>query len=331
MAAATAARRLVLLTLTLSLTTAFQPRPRALTSTRRWSSEGPESNDAKFDYARQIIEQHQRAVKKRELKERAEDLWVAGTMRQAETVIGEANEEEEEEETTAMADAPEPTPAAVTEEDEDDDDDAAPAPAAPAPPKFAPSLMMWPKPSGDDTGPTVATAAAAVAAEEGEDEEEEEPSMPAAPANTLDDFLEDCGGLGPQRFVVIGEGAILEAAGEFAHLRRSSTPRGELITFSAAPAQAGLLSFELHIKPAEVKNIEMVEKVLGGGGEKLLILRFRGEAPDGGDGPGTALLSAIMKVGGEDASAPEHVEQWYAMRDTYGDGLMLTQPTPATK
>mmetsp|Transcript_4070 Transcript_4070/g.15716 ORF Transcript_4070/g.15716 Transcript_4070/m.15716 type:complete len:193 (+) Transcript_4070:2463-3041(+) len=183
-----------------------------------------------------------------------------------------------------------------------------------------PQPQPQPKPEPQPLGVDISTRNERM----GEDGSSKEVAKP----HTLEEFLAECHTLGPMRFVVIGNGAILEAAGEFSNMRHSTTPKGELLTFSASSATDanGLLSFELHLRPDNVRSIEMVEKLVDEE-KKLLILRFRGqtEHQPAKETHSHVILSAILKVGGDDASHPDCVEQWYHMREQFGDSWVVVQ------
>lgn len=96
----------------------------------------------------------------------------------------------------------------------------------------------------------------------------------------LTEYLEDLQSLSTVRFVVIGNGAILETVGSFSNLRYSETTKGKLATVSTENP-----CFECHLrinKIAKVKNV-IVTKF----DKKLFISRFL-------SGDDTTLLSVIL-------------------------------------
>jgi hypothetical protein len=96
--------------------------------------------------------------------------------------------------------------------------------------------------------------------------------------------LEECKGLGPVRFVVSGNGAILETIGSFENLRFSELPSGKLATVSTETPR-----FECHIRCNKVEAAHQV--VVEKNGKKLKIIRFNGRDPEGSQ---TTFLSAIV-------------------------------------
>jgi hypothetical protein len=108
----------------------------------------------------------------------------------------------------------------------------------------------------------------------------EELNSNLAPPNFVN-FIKDANALGPVRFVVVAEGAILESIGKFDNLRTSQTSKGLLATLSGDDP-----IFECHIRLNEVKEIRLVivEKF-----DKILkIIRFFGAKEN-------VLLSAIVQ------------------------------------
>ena len=111
----------------------------------------------------------------------------------------------------------------------------------------------------------------------------------------LAQFLTELASVGPVRFVVVGNGAILETVGSWSNLRYADTPKGRLATVSSdSPC------FECHLRLAEVKEVKnvSVEKF----GKMLRITRFLGA-------DGSTLLSSILHSGATDAD-PQHVSAW---------------------
>ncbi len=113
--------------------------------------------------------------------------------------------------------------------------------------------------------------------------------------NPLAQFLGDLAAVGPVRFVVVGNGAILETVGSWSNLRYADTPKGRLATVSTdSPC------FECHLRLGEVKEVNnvSVEKF----GKSLRITRFLGA-------DGATLLSSILHGGAADAD-PQYVDAW---------------------
>jgi Haemin-degrading HemS.ChuX domain len=104
---------------------------------------------------------------------------------------------------------------------------------------------------------------------------------------SLREYLQECNSLGPVRFVVVGEGAILETVGSFDNLRFSETPKGLLATLSTDDP-----CFECHIRCFKIDHCQQV--VVEKNGKTLKIMRFNGRAPSGDDGVVTTFLSAIL-------------------------------------
>ncbi len=113
--------------------------------------------------------------------------------------------------------------------------------------------------------------------------------------NPLAQFLGDLAAVGPVRFVVVGNGAILETVGSWSNLRYADTPKGRLATVSTESP-----CFECHLRLGEVKEVKnvSVEKF----GKSLRITRFLGA-------DGSTLLSSILHGGTADAD-PQYVDAW---------------------
>lgn len=113
--------------------------------------------------------------------------------------------------------------------------------------------------------------------------------------NPLAQFLGDLAAVGPVRFVVVGNGAILETVGRWSNLRYADTPKGRLATVSTDEP-----CFECHLRLGEVKEVKniSVEKF----GKLLRITRFLGA-------DGSTLLSSILHGGTADVD-PQYVNAW---------------------
>lgn len=134
------------------------------------------------------------------------------------------------------------------------------------------------------------------------------PVMAAGPVG-IRRFLGDLEFLGPCRFVVQGNGAILEAVGAFDDLRVSNTPNGMLATVSVEK------DFECHIKTWQVKAATFVTKE-GAEGKQLYIVRLL-------DADDTSLLSVILHSG-SDGYEEGAVEFWNQLKDRFGEKVELT-------
>ena len=122
-------------------------------------------------------------------------------------------------------------------------------------------------------------------------------------------FIEDLEFLGPCRFVVVGNGAILEAIGEFTELRQNDN--------GLATVSNDDNSFECHIRMGEVKKAAFVKKEKPDG-KTMHITRLM-------DADGKSLLSAILA--GEDGGEvdPGAIKFWENLRDRFGDEFALTE------
>jgi hypothetical protein len=107
----------------------------------------------------------------------------------------------------------------------------------------------------------------------------------------VSEFLTDAQALGPVRFVVVGNGAILETVGSFDNLRYSDSSKGKLATLSTdSPC------FEVHIRYANIAEIH--NKVISKFEKTLRVTRFIDE-------DGNTMLSAILNESGD-----EPVKKW---------------------
>ena len=295
------------------------------------------NQDKLFDYSREIIEQHERAKKKLEMRRETGAKWLAGTMRKAEQAVeqrraaggqvpnGAAKEAAAPGQAPAAAQgnaAAAPGVADPLGKQRAGQPQSAPtgAPAAPSAPTARPapgtpvnmpvSSVPPQRPApGTPVNPpasSVPSAAAAVAPSTSGAARAGEPEAAAPAELTLEDFLTDCEGLGRVRVVVVGKGAILEAPGEFGSPKLTKTPEGRFVTFRSA--DAGIKDdFELHLRVDEIKAIEMVEKP-GRDGGKLLVTRLNSAEQE-------SLLMVILRAN----TAPEAARlRWYAMREIYG-------------
>ena len=108
-------------------------------------------------------------------------------------------------------------------------------------------------------------------------------SLSSINSGSLDNFLKDAESIGNVRFVVVGEGSILEAVGSFQNLRYADTAtRGKLATVSGEDP-----CFECHLNVDKV--IEVHNKLVNKNGKILRVTRFL-------DGEGKSLLSAISNA-----------------------------------
>ncbi len=122
----------------------------------------------------------------------------------------------------------------------------------------------------------------------------------------LMDFLADCEGWGPCRFVVQGEGAILEAMGAIDDIRPSENPKtgAMLITLSRENLYPG---FECHLRCEEISKVTL--SVVSKFEKTLRVTRFLGDEDKN-------LLSVIL-------NGEEGVQSWEQTRQKYGDSFML--------
>lgn len=122
----------------------------------------------------------------------------------------------------------------------------------------------------------------------------------------LMDFLADCEGWGPCRFVVQGEGAILEAMGAIDDIRYSENPKtgAILITLSRENLYPG---FECHLRCEEISKV--THSVVSKFEKTLRVTRFLGEEDKN-------LLSVIL-------NGEEGVHSWEQTRQKYGDSFIL--------
>jgi hypothetical protein len=124
-------------------------------------------------------------------------------------------------------------------------------------------------------------------------------------------FLGDLEFLGPCRFIVQGQGAILEAVGAFDDLRLSETPKGSsLATVSVDD------TFECHINLDKVQAAAFVTKSSANGGKQLYLVRLL-------DAEDTSLLSVMLHASA-DGYEEGAVEFWTQLRDRFGDKVDLT-------
>ncbi len=124
---------------------------------------------------------------------------------------------------------------------------------------------------------------------------------------TLARFLADLQFLGPARFVVQGDGAILEAVGAFEDLRFSETPKGALATVSLDDE-----GFECHIRCERVREAAFVEKESADG--TLYIVRLLGDQ-------GESLLSVILNSKSAEEGSTDF---WKSLRDRFGANVPLS-------
>ena len=121
-------------------------------------------------------------------------------------------------------------------------------------------------------------------------------ATPISVSGSLIDFLKESETLGAVRFVVVGNGAILETVGSFSNLRFAETVKGKLATLSTESP-----NFECHIRLAEVKEVKMLS--LKKMDRILYISRFL-------DASGTTLLSSILH-------GDENIGQWTKMKERF--------------
>jgi len=143
----------------------------------------------------------------------------------------------------------------------------------------------------------------------GEENDEEDDGV----QKNLQLFLSSAEGFGPCRFVVQGQGAILECVGTVTNMRSSTNPKTgkKLITISNDSG------FETHFRTDQIEKITFstIDKF----GKKLRINRFIGN-----DGE-TNLLSLILHTGkDEDAGSTAKREAiWDSARSMFSDEFKL--------
>ncbi|KAL1507196.1 hypothetical protein AB1Y20_008046 [Prymnesium parvum] len=136
-------------------------------------------------------------------------------------------------------------------------------------------------------------------------------------------FIRDLEFLGPVRFVVVGEGAILETVGSFENLRVKQTAKGPLATVSNEDN-----SFECHIRCNEMKSAQFVHKSGGADAKPMYIIRFL-------SGNGDSLLSAILHAddGAYEEGAVDFWQEYRkgrrmfvcsGLRDRFGESVQLS-------
>lgn len=118
-------------------------------------------------------------------------------------------------------------------------------------------------------------------------------------------FLADCEGWGECRFVVQGEGTILEAMGKISEMRSSANPKtgATLITLS----NEFIPGFECHLRVDEINRV--THTVVSKFDKTLRVSRFL-------DAEDKNLLSVIL---GEEGN----IESWEKTREKYGDSYII--------
>ncbi|KAG2490864.1 hypothetical protein HYH03_010782 [Edaphochlamys debaryana] len=135
----------------------------------------------------------------------------------------------------------------------------------------------------------------------------------AAPASTaqLKSLLDDASaaGLGQVRFIVLGDGAILESVNNWGGVRYNDVPsRGTLATIASADK-----SFECHIVLNKVKKALIAKSKAKAGDYDVYAIRFQGEE-------GKMLLTCLLH-GQAGVYQPAAVEAWKKLHEKYGDAL----------
>jgi len=122
---------------------------------------------------------------------------------------------------------------------------------------------------------------------------------------SLESFLDEAHSLGDQRFVVVGNGAILEATSSFNYVRYSDSPKGKLATFSERP-KGETNQFELHIRLTQVHNVKFLE--IEKFDKELRVIRFLGRDD-------VILLSCILQ-------SDNHINKWNELKEKYSNSLI---------
>lgn len=130
----------------------------------------------------------------------------------------------------------------------------------------------------------------------------------SVPARQL---LEDCSELGRCRFIVLGDGAILESVGTFVRPKYTDVPkRGVLATISSEDK-----AFECHVYLSKLRQAKIVKSAAKQGGYDIYATRFLGE-------DGKLLMSCLLhgSSGEYDAGA---VAAWQNLQQKYGEDVQL--------
>ncbi|KXZ54826.1 hypothetical protein GPECTOR_4g897 [Gonium pectorale] len=128
---------------------------------------------------------------------------------------------------------------------------------------------------------------------------------------SLRTLLDDASGagLGKVRFIVLGDGAILESVNDWGSVRYNEVPnRGLLATIASADK-----SFECHITLSKVKEVRFAKSKAKAGDYDIYATRFYGE-------DGKVMLSTILH-GSQGAYDPAAVQAWTSLASKYGDSV----------
>jgi len=122
-------------------------------------------------------------------------------------------------------------------------------------------------------------------------------------------FLEDSALLGPIRFVVKNENAILEAVGSYDTVKFKDSDKGPLASLVSDDK-----TFECHIYLDEIKRIEMVTKDHKSGERLMYITRLfnKDEKP---------ILTGLLQYSGKYEEGS--VEWWLKLREIFGENQIL--------
>ncbi|GLC41660.1 hypothetical protein PLESTB_000691500 [Pleodorina starrii] len=129
--------------------------------------------------------------------------------------------------------------------------------------------------------------------------------------STLRGLLDDAAsaGLGKVRFIVLGDGAILESVNNFGSVRYNEVPnRGVLATIASQDK-----SFECHITLSKVKEVRFAKSKAKSGEYDIYATRFLG--PDG-----KVLMSCLLH-GSQGVYDPAAVEAWTSLANKYGESV----------
>lgn len=128
-----------------------------------------------------------------------------------------------------------------------------------------------------------------------------------SPTNKAKVFLERCTKLVSVRFIVVGDGAILESVSQFSSIKYTDTPtRGVLATISNDDK-----SFECHLVLNKLKQAKIAKSKARNGDFDVYAVRF---LEDGGK----MALSCLLH-GNSGSYSPDSVAAWNDLHSDYGE------------
>ncbi|GIL82832.1 hypothetical protein Vretimale_8197 [Volvox reticuliferus] len=128
---------------------------------------------------------------------------------------------------------------------------------------------------------------------------------------TLQSLLDDAvnAGLGKVRFIVLGDGAILESVNNFGSVRYNEVPnRGVLATVASEDK-----SFECHITLSKVREVKFVKSKAKSGEYDIYATRFLGAD--------SKVLMSCLLHGQQGQYDPAAVEAWTNLATKYGESV----------